>query len=178
MKKVLLFGILLFVMSLSASSQITDKALKKEYKETLKRFRKEGWKVYASSQSLDEGFERYYTKRQNEGGTPILGRGDGSNNNMANTKARVEAVREYASQLETKIEAETRISLSGAEDAQHFRSIVKSKTEQCIRGMSPVLSLSRKVDSGKYEMLLYYLVDVDKEIAKIEEEMQAMQTTE
>ena len=174
-QKILLFSLLLFTMSLSTSAQITDKTLKKEYKGTLKELKKGGWKVFASTQSLDEAWEKYFLKRQNDGGTPIVGRGEASNNNVANSKARVDAVKEYTTMLETQIEAEHDVSFinKDGETLQRFRSIVRANTEQCIRDMSPVLSLTRKVESGRYEMQLFYLVDMNKEIEKVIEEWQA-----
>ena len=113
-RKLLIFCILLFAISFSASSQalssVMDKTLKKEYKGTLKEFKKGGWTVFASTQSLDDALEKYFQKRQSGGGTPIVGRGEASNNNLANSKARVDAIKEYATMLETKIEAENNMS--------------------------------------------------------------------
>ena len=63
----------------------------------------------------------------------------------------------------------------GGETLQRFRSIVHASTEQCIKGISPVLCLTRKIEGGRYEMQLFYLVDMDKDMGDVIDEWQTNQ---
>ena len=65
MKLKLLFLLLLIFGSVSNSSaqnKALEKALKKEYKTKMKEYKKEGWKIFGTTKSLDVALLLHYDK--------------------------------------------------------------------------------------------------------------------
>lgn len=64
MKKILilLLSMVLTVPVANAQNKVLQKAIKKEYKTKMKEYKKEGWKLFASSRSLDVALLKYYDK--------------------------------------------------------------------------------------------------------------------
>lgn len=69
MKKilVLLMAVMMMVPVVNAQSRILKKAMKKEYKLKMKEYNKEGWKLLASSRSLDVALLKHYEKLEELG---------------------------------------------------------------------------------------------------------------
>ena len=143
-----------------ALSQITDKALKKEYKTTLKQLKKETWKVYASSTPLESALMQYFKKRE---AAPmehiIIGHGTGRNNNIALPKARTNAQRELATMLETQIDHVGEVEIKDGKIA--VNSTTSARSEQILKDISPALTLVRKTKDGDSEARVYYIIKLD-----------------
>ena len=69
MKKILLFiiAMVLAVPAVNAQNKILQKAIKKEYKSKMKEYKKEGWKLFGSSRSLDVALLKHYDKLETLG---------------------------------------------------------------------------------------------------------------
>ena len=70
MKKVIMIAMMLALCCPSVSlaqNKALSKALKKEYKTKMKEYKKEGWKIFGSSRSLDVALLTHYDKLNNGG---------------------------------------------------------------------------------------------------------------
>ncbi|MDO4172826.1 MAG: hypothetical protein Q4D28_09020, partial [Prevotellaceae bacterium] len=64
MKKILIFllAMVLAAPSVNAQNKILQKAIKKEFNAKKKEYKKEGWKLFASSRSLEVALLKHYDK--------------------------------------------------------------------------------------------------------------------
>ena len=63
----LVMALVLLVPVVNAQNKALEKALKKEYKTKMKQYKKEGWKLFASSRSLDVALLKHYNKLETLG---------------------------------------------------------------------------------------------------------------
>ena len=78
MNKIILFLVALCLiapLSMKAQNKTLDKAMKKEYQTKMKEYKKEGWKLFGSSRSLDIALLTHYDKLNtlNEDGREVVG---------------------------------------------------------------------------------------------------------
>lgn len=74
MKKLVLFLLLsVCLIDVCAQNKTLQKALKKEYKAKMKEYKKEGWKITASSRSLDVALLLHYEKLSDENSRELVG---------------------------------------------------------------------------------------------------------
>ena len=70
----LVIGMLIACPVANAQNKVLEKALKKEYKQKMKEYKKENWKLFASSRSLDVALLKHYEKlNENENAREISG---------------------------------------------------------------------------------------------------------
>ena len=69
MKRIILFlfAIRLMLPAVAQNNKALEKALKKEYKVKMKEFKKEGWKIFGSTRSLDVALLQHYQKLAKDG---------------------------------------------------------------------------------------------------------------
>lgn len=143
-----------------------SKELQKAYRKECKALKKEGWKVYGNALTLDAAMLRYYQNLE-QGGEQVqhfVGTGQSKKVNTAYTKARTSAMAQLASMRESQIEALVSIEMSNSEKGdtatsrKDVESQIRSKVEQTIKSLSPVVSLSRTLPDGANEIRLYYVV--------------------
>ena len=69
MKRIILFlfAICLMLPAVAQNNKALEKALKKEYKVKMKEFKKEGWKIFGSTRSLDVALLQHYQKLAKDG---------------------------------------------------------------------------------------------------------------
>ncbi len=69
MKRIILFffALCLILPAAAQNDKALSKALKKEYKTKMKEYKKEGWKIYGSTRSLDVALLQHYQKLSKEG---------------------------------------------------------------------------------------------------------------
>jgi hypothetical protein len=118
MKKVLFFAVTAIIAGLMISftpeasyaqskkeAKQLQKARDKQYKDTKKRFEKEGWKISGSAQSIDVALLEYYQKlRANENNYPITGEVSACKSiNVCKQAAFNNAVTEYANRASSTV---------------------------------------------------------------------------
>ncbi len=153
-----------------AQNAIADKNLQKECKKTQKLLKKGGWKVYASTQSLESAVEKYYVEMEAGGDSVILvmGQSRAGNENMAMSKAMANALSLSAGMIETNVSSVTNMIIANINEGKDIHSKSESDTHiithicQTMKGMKPSLRIYRRItdDKGKevVEMNLFYLV--------------------
>jgi len=149
------------VMPASASIQQVSKAAKKEAKQLVK----DGWKVWGSSQSMEQALDAHYVALTN-GGTEafaVLGHGLSRSLNVAVSKAKNDATKQYASMKETKVDVmvDTRITNEAGSDANSnikLDATSRSQVSQNVKNFKPTVIIMRQLPDGSYEAQAYYVV--------------------
>ena len=168
----LLLTLLLFAFLCPASSFAQNSALKKaqkkEYKAKMKEYKRDGWKIFGSSRSLDVALLIHYDKL-NQGGDnvyEIVGVASSFNSkNIGKQTATNNACNTYASQASSKIKGRIVSDMgSNADDVaaefDHFYAAYERLVEKEIRGeMSESFSIIRDKGNGTYEMQTYFIVN-------------------
>lgn len=168
--------IVLMVMALGlpsttyAQSKALKKALKKEYKSKMKEYKKEGWKIYGSSRSLDVALLTHYEKL-NQGGDnvyEIVGVASAfKSKNIGKQSAINNACNIYASQAGSHIKGRIISDMAAnaddvASEFDHFYAAYERLVEKEIRGeMSESFSVIRDKGDGSFEMQTYFIVNED-----------------
>lgn len=174
MKKVILavVAIMICAVSFDATSQnnkALEKALKKEYKNKMKEYTKEGWLVFGTSRTLDVVLLKHYDAMNNEGVREIFATTTSTNQNIGSDKLEMNASVRYAQQASKRVKGRivedmgSNISPEEAEEFEHFYEAYEASVDKEIRGeLKHSYSLYRKTTiAGKpgYEFRAYYLVD-------------------
>lgn len=173
MKKLLTMLLMLAMMcpsAVNAQNKQLQKAQKKEYKAKMKEYKKEEWKIFGSSRSLEVALLSHYDKL-NSGGEnayEIVGIASAfKSKNVGKQIATNNACNIYASQAGSHIKGRI-ISDMGANpddvDAEfdHFYAAYERLVEKEIRGeMSESFSIIRDNGNGTYEMQTYFIVNED-----------------
>ena len=173
MKSLLKITLCLFLLLWLVDTQATEagngklsKELQKAYKKECKLLKKEGWKVYDNAVTLDAVLLRYYQELE-RGGEQVqhfVGIGQSKKVNTAYTKARTSALAQLASMRESQIEAMVGIEMYNSEKGdsaasqKDVESQIRSRVEQTIKSLSPVVALCRTLPDGVNEIRLYYIV--------------------
>lgn len=153
-----------------AQNKALRKALKKEYNAKMKEYRKEGWKIYGSSRSLDVALLTHYDKL-NQGGDnvyEIVGVASAfKSKNIGKQTAINNACNIYASQAGSHIKGRIISDMAANADDitsefDHFYAAYERLVEKEIRGeMSESFSVIRDKGDGSFEMQTYFIVNED-----------------
>ena len=171
MKKIIimLFSVLLMMPAVSnAQNKALDKALAKEYKQKMKELKKEGWKLFGSTRSLEVELLKHYEKR-NEGKGEVVGVAsvtDPKHKNLLKSTAEINACTTYARdcgmQLQGRVAVDQGLTDDEKSEFEHVYQAYQGLVEKEIKGeLIPSFSLIREVSSNHIEMQVFYLVDED-----------------
>lgn len=173
MKKVLMTLLALALMCpvyVDAQTKALNKALKKEYKAKMKEYKKEGWKIFGSSRSLDVALLTHYDKLNQGGDNVYEVAGIASafkSKNIGKQTAINNACNTYAAQAGSHIKGRV-ISDMGANaddeasEFDHFYAAYERLVEKEIRGeMTESYSIIRDKGNGTYEMQVFFIVNED-----------------
>lgn len=158
----------LLCLSVSLGTWAGDKSWQKLCKKECKQLEKEGWKVMGKPQTLVEALTPYYEGLSTDTLRQIVVTSEGTNPNVALSRARRMASAEYAAQRETQVQSD--VSVLTAQRAEgdsvvsreRMEASTKTSTNQRVRAFSPLVTLVRKTEGGKDEVRLYYLYEVQK----------------
>ncbi|MBO4800513.1 MAG: hypothetical protein J5545_01460 [Bacteroidaceae bacterium] len=157
---VMLSLFLLCTPSFADDNAKVEKACRKQCKQEVKRLQEEGWQVYGSSQTLEEVLLPYYLELA-AGAQHITEKQSGPNINVALSKAKLFAQKQYAAAIESAVKAEVQNELANTEadsvqTEQRFRASYQSKVDQRIKDFVPRFTLTRKQADDKVEVIQYY----------------------
>lgn len=172
MRKVLIALVVLFLSSPVAFGQYEKqlkKEMKKEYKSTMKRYKKEGWKLFGSPRSLEVTLLKYYTKinalEEEEKGYPIVGTSRAKSKNVLHNSALNAAAVKYAQIAGQKLKGRIVRDMSNDGDNidsefDRFYGAYESLVEKEIKGeLQPNYSIYREMGDGSYEMEAYFIIN-------------------
>lgn len=174
MKKVLV--ILLAVMTLmpltlSAQSKALNKALKKQYTEKKKEFKKEGWKLFGSSRTLDVCLLTHYDKLNSLGdeGEEVMGTATVSSarhKNLLKQAAMTNACNNYArnsgSHVKGRVASDMGLTDEEKSEFEHFYAAYEGLVDKEIRGeLKESFTVIKEVSKDQVDMWVFYIVDVN-----------------
>lgn len=171
MKKIISFLLALCVMCPAAvmadNSKALEKARNKERKEVMKRFKKEGWKLFGSSRSLEVALLSHWEKldKQGEDAREVMGVSTRSKSkNVGQQMAINNACLTYAQQAGSQLKGRVVSDLSGdgvdtSAEFEHFYAAYERLVEKEIKGeMDQSFSIIRENNDGTFEIETYFVV--------------------
>ncbi len=156
-------------VSAQSSNKQLQKALKKEYKQKQKEFKKEGWKLYGSTRSLDVALLTHYDKLSalGENGYEVMGEASRfKSKNVGKQQAVNNACNQYARQAGSKIRGRVVSDLQGGNDVaaefDHFYAAYETLVEKEIKGeMLESFSVIRDNGDDTYSMQTFFIISED-----------------
>lgn len=172
MKKMLLMVMVLVLAMPMASAQnkALNKAMKKEYKAKMKEFKTEGWKLFASSRSLDVALLRHYEQLNEAGNQAYEVVGTAAkfkSNNVGHQVAINNACNIYSRQAGSHIKGRIVSDLANdgvdpLSEFDHFYAAYEALVEKEVKGeMKESFSVIRENKDGSYEMQSFFIVNED-----------------
>jgi len=163
----------------NAQNSALNKALKKEYKSTMKKYEKEGWKLFGSSRSMEVVLLTHYEKLNKLGddGYEVFGTAaieDPKHKNMLHQNAELNAYTKYVGQRREIVgRAISDMGLADEEKAEfeHFYAAYESKFQGEVKGELRESYSVIKESNGMIEMQVFYIVDTDAAAKAFEKAM-------
>lgn len=163
------------VMTVTAvNAQTYDKQLqkqiKKEYKQKMKSYEKEGWKLYGSSHSLSVALLTHYSKLEKLGdkGFELMGeasrfKSKNVGHQMAVNNACNEYARQAGSHVKGRIVSDTQGNVDNPDfEFDKFYSAYESLVDKEIKGeLQESYSIIKDNGDGTYAMRTFFIVDAD-----------------
>lgn len=172
MRKIIpiILALFLVIPAANAQNKILQKALKKEYKTKMKQYKKEGWKLFASSRSLDVALLKHYDKLENLGdnGYEIVGicakyKSDNVGHQAAINNACNTYARNAGSHVKGRVVSDM-ASNGNNTDAEFdkFYAAYESLVEKEIKGeMKESYAIYRDLGNGEKTMQVFFVIDED-----------------
>ncbi len=160
-------AVLLAVPAGMAQNKALQKALNKEKKEKMKEYKKEGWKLFGSSRSLEVALLTHYDKLNElgEDGREVVGVASRfKSKNVGKQMAANNACLTYAQQAGSSLKGRVVSDMSGdgsdaTSEFDHFYAAYERLVEKEIKGeMTPSYTIIRDNGDGTFEMQEYYIV--------------------
>ncbi len=169
MKKILLFimAICMIAPVADAQNKQLEKKLKQEYKTKMKDYKKDGWKLFGSSHSLDVALLTHYDKLNNlgEDGRELVGIASRfKSKNIGKQMAVNNACLIYAQQAGSHVKGRVVSDMAGDgvdADAEfdHFYAAYERLVEKEIKGeMMESYSIIHDNGDGTFEMQVYFII--------------------
>ena len=172
MKKILLFiiAMVLAVPAVNAQNKILQKAIKKEYKSKMKEYKKEGWKLFGSSRSLDVALLKHHDKLETLGDNAyeIVGIcAKYKSDNVGHQAAINNACNTYARNAGSHVKGRVVSDMaSNGDDTSaefdHFYAAYETLVEKEIRGeMQESYAIYKTLGNGEKTMQVYFIINED-----------------
>lgn len=172
MKKIimLILAVILMVPAVEAENKQLQKALKKEYKAKMKEYKKEKWKLFGSSRTLEVALLQHYDQLNGlgEDAREVVGIASRfKSKNVGHQQAINNACITYAQQAGSHLKGRvvSDIAANGDDTSaefDHFYAAYERLVEKEIKGeMTESYSIIRCIDpkTGEYEMQTYFIVN-------------------
>lgn len=176
MKK-LLFILLALVLTVpsamsqtKAQNKLLEKALKKEYKLKIKEFKKDGWRLYGSTRSIDVALLSHYNKLAalGENGSEVMGEASRFKSmNVGKQMAVNNACNTYAHEAGSHVKGRIVSDVAGNadkpdEEFDHFYSAYETQVEKEIKGeMQESFAVVKDNKDGTHAMQVFFIVNED-----------------
>ena len=170
MKKVIIFlmAIVMAMPSVYAQNKALEKARAKEYKTKMKEYKKEGWKIFGTSRSLEVSLLTHYDKLNSlgENGYEVVGICSRyKSDNVGHQAAINNACNTYARQAGSTLKGRIVSDMFG--DADHpeaefdkFYAAYETLVEKEIKGeLQESYSVYRLLGNGEKTMQAFFIVD-------------------
>lgn len=154
-------------VSSMAQNKALEKQLKKEYKTKMKQYKKEGWKLFASTRSLEVALLLHYDKLNKMGDDAhvVVGlaprfKSKNAGHQTAINNACVTYAQEAGSYVKGRVVSDLATDgVDPSSEFDHFYAAYERLVEKEIKGeMQESYAIYRELDGGIYEMEVYFIV--------------------
>ena len=167
MKKIIMFLMAAFMLSVvPATAQELSKSEKKAMKAKLKEFKKEGWKIFGSTSTIDLALEKHMLKLQSDDAIEVPGTASSfKSKNVGKQMALNSAMTYYASMMDSEIKGKVVSDMQGdgefsETEFEKFYAAFKRSVQTTIKDeLKESFSIIRDKGNGTSEMQTFYVVD-------------------
>ena len=149
-----------------ATAQELSKSEKKSLKAKVKEFKKEGWKIFGSTSTIDLALEKHMLKMQSEDAIEVPGIASSfKSKNVGKQMALNSAMTNYASMMDSEIKGKVVSDMQGdgefsETEFEKFYAAFKRSVETTIKDeLKESFSIIRDKGNGTSEMQTFFIVD-------------------
>lgn len=171
-----------------AQNKLLEKAQKKEYKAKIKEFKKEGWKLYGSSRTIEVALLTHYDKLRQlgENGYEVMGEASSfKSKNVGKQMSINNACNIYARNAGSHVKGRVVSDLAGDAnntdaEFEHFYAAYETLVEKEIKGeMQESFSVIKDNKNGTFSMQTFFIINEDAAVkARIRAMENAMKESE
>ena len=162
-----MFLMAVFMLSVvPATAQELSKSEKKAMKAKLKEFKKEGWKIFGSTSTIDLALEKHMIKLQSEDAIEVPGIASSfKSKNVGKQMALNSAMTNYASMMDSEIKGKVVSDMQGdgefsETEFEKFYAAFKRSVQTTIKDeLKESFSIIRDKGNGTSEMQTFFIVD-------------------
>ncbi len=153
-----------------AQNKLLEKAQKKEYKAKIKEFKKEGWKLYGSSRTIEVALLTHYDKLRQlgENGYEVMGEASSfKSKNVGKQMSINNACNIYARNAGSHVKGRVVSDLAGDAnntdaEFEHFYAAYETLVEKEIKGeMQESFSVIKDNKNGTFSMQTFFIINED-----------------
>ena len=167
MKKIIMFLMAAFMLSvIPATAQELSKSEKKSLKAKVKEFKKQGWQIFGSTNTLDYALERHMLKMESEDAIEVPGIASSfKSKNVGKQMALNSAITNYASMMDSEIKGKIVSDMQGdgefseTEFEKCYAAFKRSVQTTIKDELKESFSIIRDKGNGISEMQTFFLVD-------------------
>ena len=167
MKKIIMFLMAAFMLSvIPATAQELSKSEKKSMKAKVKEYKKQGWQIFGSTNTIDLALEKHMLKMQSEDAIEVPGTASSfKSKNVGKQMALNSAMTYYASMMDSEIKGKVVSDMQGdgefsETEFEKFYAAFKRSVQTTIKDeLKESFSIIRDKGNGTYEMQSFYIVD-------------------
>ena len=167
MKKIIMFLMAAFMLSVvPATAQELSKSEKKALNAKVKEFKKEGWKIFGSTSTIDLALEKHMLKLHSEDAIEVPGIASSfKSKNVGKQMALNSAMTYYASMMDSEIKGKVVSDMQGdgefsETEFEKFYAAFKRSVQTTIKDeMKESFSVIRDKGNGTSEMQTFFIVD-------------------
>ena len=167
MKKIIMFLMSAFMLSvIPATAQELSKSEKKSMKAKVKEYKKQGWQIFGSTNTIDLALEKHMIKMQSEDAIEVPGTASSfKSKNVGKQMALNSAMTYYASMMDSEIKGKVVSDMQGdgefsETEFEKFYAAFKRSVQTTIKDeLKESFSIIRDKGNGTYEMQSFYIVD-------------------
>lgn len=149
-----------------ATAQELSKSEKKSLKAKVKEFKKEGWKIFGSTSTIDLALEKHMLKLQSEDAIEVPGIASSfKSKNVGKQMALNSAMTNYASMMDSEIKGKVVSDMQGdgefsETEFEKFYAAFKRSVQTTIKDeLKESFSIIRDKGNGTSEMQTFFIVD-------------------
>ena len=162
-----MFMMAAFMLSVvPATAQELSKSAKKSLKAKVKEFKKQGWQIFGSTNTLDYALERHMLKMESEDAIEVPGIASSfKSKNVGKQMALNSAITNYASMMDSEIKGKIVSDMQGdgefsETEFEKFYAAFKRSVQTTIKDeLKESFSVMRDKGNGTYEMQSFFIVN-------------------
>ena len=167
MKKIIMFLMAAFMLSvIPATAQELSKSEKKSMKAKVKEYKKQGWQIFGSTNTIDLALEKHMIKMQSEDAIEVPGTASSfKSKNVGKQMALNSAMTYYASMMDSEIKGKVVSDMQGdgefsETEFEKFYAAFKRSVQTTIKDeLKESFSIIRDKGNGTSEMQTFFIVD-------------------